>query len=96
LHQLGAQAVVTGACDVVLAARGSHHGRTVLIVVLVVGLTGKCLAHVMPSAEGIHERNGFAKEKSLQRWLQAFYLARLAGFEPTTPWFVAKYITDCP
>jgi hypothetical protein len=23
--------------------------------------------------------------------LAGFYMVRLAGFEPTTPWFVAKY-----
>jgi hypothetical protein len=32
------------------------------------------------------------KRKSLQLSLQAFvFLVRLAGIEPTTPWFVAKY-----
>ncbi len=31
------------------------------------------------------------KEKSQHFTVLAFYLVRLAGFEPTTPWFVAKY-----
>jgi hypothetical protein len=31
------------------------------------------------------------KEKSQRLSTLAFYLVRLAGFEPTTPWFVAKY-----
>ena len=30
-------------------------------------------------------------EKACSFWLQAFHLVRLAGIEPTTPWFVAKY-----
>ena len=25
------------------------------------------------------------------RWFKRDFLVRLAGFEPTTPWFVAKY-----
>jgi hypothetical protein len=33
-----------------------------------------------------------AKKKGLQLALQTFsFLVRLAGIEPTTPWFVAKY-----
>jgi hypothetical protein len=31
------------------------------------------------------------KKKARSFWLRAFYLVRLAGIEPTTPWFVAKY-----
>ena len=31
------------------------------------------------------------KRQSLQLSLQALRLVRLAGIEPTTPWFVAKY-----
>jgi len=30
-------------------------------------------------------------KKACSLWLQAFHLVRLAGIEPTTPWFVAKY-----
>jgi transcription elongation factor GreB len=30
-------------------------------------------------------------EKARSLWLRAFHLVRLAGIEPTTPWFVAKY-----
>jgi hypothetical protein len=37
------------------------------------------------------EREVTRKRKSLQLALQAFVLVRLAGIEPTTPWFVAKY-----
>jgi hypothetical protein len=37
-------------------------------------------------------RTGHQKEKSPQLSLRAFYVVvRLAGIEPTTPWFVAKY-----
>ena len=31
------------------------------------------------------------KKASKHSCFEAFYLVRLAGIEPTTPWFVAKY-----
>ncbi len=31
------------------------------------------------------------KKKARSEKLRAFCLVRLAGIEPTTPWFVAKY-----
>jgi hypothetical protein len=35
------------------------------------------------------QTNGHEKARSF--WLRAIHLVRLAGIEPTTPWFVAKY-----
>jgi hypothetical protein len=35
--------------------------------------------------------SGAEKKKARSLWLRAFHLVRLAGIEPTTPWFVAKY-----
>jgi hypothetical protein len=37
----------------------------------------------------IHRKGGEIKEPSVKKALEK--VARLAGFEPTTPWFVAKY-----
>src|SRR5947208_9483098 len=47
-------------------------------------------------SNGTTARNGTDKKKppralASKRLIQFLFLVRLAGFEPTTPWFVAKY-----
>ena len=44
-----------------------------------------------PVGRATSRRLAKRKEKGLQQSQALEYLARPAGFEPTTPWFVAKY-----
>ena len=63
------------------ALPGPMPGHQKLIVICFTGAV--CLADL----------NGIRHKKMLPKmiWKHFINLARLAGFEPTTPWFVAKY-----
>ena len=89
----GSDQVFFGATVTYANARGEERTVTIkgidesdslageVVIVVRLGLAGEGFAHA----------GSLGAKKNLQRMLQVFWLVRLAGFEPTTPWFVAKY-----
>ena len=68
-----------------------------IVVVVAFGFLGECFAHVLQRvavAKTVCEERDTQmteKEKACNFRCRPSFLVRLAGIEPTTPWFVAKY-----
>ncbi len=72
-----------------LAACCSYHESCSVVYPVRLIVSGE---PALAKLHALMDSSGSAKEKSPQQLLRAFlFLVRLAGIEPTTPWFVAKY-----